>query len=95
MFDPIHITSTDLSCKIVVYKLQTKLLCIYRPPNNDYNYLYLLYKTLKDLSGRYPKAIIWIAGDLNLPIINWTNFGNNYPLSMCDMILDTKLASHS
>ena len=34
-------------------------------------------------ASTYPRHILWIAGDLNLPDINWTDSsiaGNNYPL---------------
>ena len=40
---------------------------------------------------RYPTSPVWIAGDLNLPNINWdTNHINNftYPSSLCDNIID-------
>ena len=39
----------------------------------------------------YPNVPIWIAGDLNLPNINWNNTsieGNSYPIPLCNVFLD-------
>ena len=39
-----------------------------------------------------PKSIVWIGGDFNLPNINWidNSISNNaYPLSFCNLLLDT------
>ena len=38
------------------------------------------------------KSTIWIAGNTNLPNIDWINnsvIGYNYPSSFCNLILDT------
>ena len=38
-----------------------------------------------------PKLPIWIAGDFNLPNIDWDNLsvsGYNYSLQLCNIILD-------
>ena len=47
---------------------------------------------------RYSNPInIWLAGNLNLPNIDWSNNtgnGNHYPLSLCNTFLDF-MAHHS
>ena len=47
---------------------------------------------LKTITLTNPNAIIWFAGDLNLPNINW-NLNclqcNNYPSTLCMKLLDT------
>ena len=42
-------------------------------PNNDISYLQCLCSDLAKLVNEYPDVPIWIAGDLNLPNINWDN----------------------
>ena len=47
--------------------------------------------TLESIILSSPNDIIWIAGDFNLPDINWTDsniIGSNYPLSVNSTFLD-------
>ena len=64
---------------------------LYRPPRNDYLYMETLCNTLVKVAKANPNSPIWIAGDVNLPNINWerhcTN-GNAYTTAMCDLFLD-------
>ena len=94
-------TSREISIttqsEIVAYHItlaesQSLIVCfIYRPPNNDISYLQCLCSDLEKLLNEYPDVPIWIAGDLNLPNINWDNNsveGNSYHLSLYNIFLD-------
>ena len=81
-----------VACLITLAGSQSLIVCsIYRPPNNDISYLQCLCSDLENLVNEHPDVPIWIAGDLNLPNINWVNNsaeGNSYPLSLCNIFLD-------
>ena len=50
-----------------------------------------LYKDMEYTINDYPNLPVWIAGDLNLPNIDWeTNVvkNNSYPMSLCNTFLD-------
>ena len=54
---------------------------LYRTTNNDLDHTINLTTAIESLVKRYPKEVIWIGGDANLPDINWslnTVSGNNY-----------------
>ena len=71
--------SIDSQCEIVVCKVSTNspcsiiICCEYRPPNCDLEYLQELHKVLESLILSHPNSMIWITGDLNLPIVDWSN----------------------
>ena len=47
--------------------------------------------TLTNIVCNNPQSPIWIAGDFNLPIINWSDgsiSGNNYPHTFAELLLD-------
>jgi hypothetical protein len=49
---------------------------------------------MRYLHTSYPNSTIWIAGDANLPDINWktnTVAGHNYPVTINKLFLDTVL----
>ena len=53
--------------------------------------LLALCGSLESIVLSYPHDILWIAGDLNLPGINWTDSniaGNNYPLPLNTVFLN-------
>ena len=53
---------------------------LYRTTNNDLDHTVNLTTAIESLVKRYPKEVIWIGGDANLPDINWslnTVSGNN------------------
>ncbi len=65
---------------------------LYRPPNSDHTYMEELCHQIKDLQQTYPRSTIWIAGDANLPDINWDKYtisGSNYKHSISQLLLDT------
>ena len=54
---------------------------LYRTTNNDLDHTVNLTTAIETLVKSYPKEVIWIGGDANLPDINWslnTVSGNNY-----------------
>ena len=56
---------------------------LYRPPNNDTDYMEELCQAIIDLSTRHSQSTLWIGGDANLPDIDWGNSSitsNNYSL---------------
>ena len=65
---------------------------IYRPPKNDQAYTDELCNKIRDLQSQYQKATIWIAGDANLPDIDWESqsiCGHNYLLKINQTLLNT------
>ena len=64
---------------------------LYRPPNSDIHYLDEMCSTVEELAVKNKKAALWIAGDLNLPDINWEDLnitGHNNSVSMNNRLLD-------
>ena len=74
---------------ITLNNSQSLIVCfVYRPPNNDVSYLHQLCSDLEGLINEHLNTQIWIAGDLNLPSINWNNNsveGFSYPISLCNI----------
>ena len=77
----------DTPCECIARKINRNtrdsliVATIYRPTNNDVDYAKALYNTIKSLCLNYPKSTIWVAGDFNLPDIDWltnTFSGNRY-----------------
>jgi exonuclease III len=68
---------SDIPCEFIARKINRNthdsliVATIYRPRNNDVDYAKALYNTIKSLCLRYLKSTIWIAGDFNLPDIDW------------------------
>ena len=59
-------------CHIKQKGMQPLIICsIYRPPQNDYSCMEALCDTLTSVINTHPNSPIWIAGDINLPNINW------------------------
>ena len=75
-----------IACKVKLSTNQSLIACcVYRPPNRSVDYIAALYGSLESTVLSYPLDILWVAGDLNLPDINWTDSniaGNNYPLPL-------------
>ena len=84
--------SHPLSYKIKLSNTQSLIACcIYRPPNRSVDYIEATCSTLESIILSSPNDIIWIAGNFNLPDINWTDsniVGTNYPLSVNSTFLD-------
>ena len=92
-----EIDTSNYPCELITSELELSrsesliVVSVYRAPNTDLRYLELMCHCLNDLADKNPNAVIWFAGDVNLPNINWSNcsiLGNNYPSSYCNIILD-------
>ena len=73
--DPVEVNS---DCEIMCRNIQNPggdsviVISAYRPPNSSKEYALDLLNAVKDVCIRYPKSILMIGGDLNLPDIEWT-----------------------
>jgi len=67
---------------------QSLIVCsIYRPPNRNYEYMENLCQILQNICLTNSEIPIWIAGDVNLPNVNWESFcavNNAYPINLCE-----------
>ena len=88
---PLNTSCEIVACKIEVCGASLIICAVYRPPNNDDVYLNEVCRVLYEIILNNPKLPIWIAGDFNLPNIDWENLsvnGYNYSLQLCNIILD-------
>ena len=66
----------DQECELTASKLVLSkfnsliLMSAYRPPRNDLPYAQRLCQAIRDVVIKFPRAIIWIGGDFNLPDID-------------------------
>ena len=87
---------SDSSCELVACQLDIKpkpvILCaVYRSPSTDLFYMEELCRVLHSLVVDNPSASVWIAGDVNLPDIDWrtnTVCGNQHCHALNDMFVD-------
>ena len=66
---------------------------VYRPPNRNAEYCNQLCADIRKLVTAYKSSTIWIAGDTNVPDIDWTSDtvkGNRYPKDINQTFIDTK-----
>ena len=82
----INITTTTEICAASIERpgSQPLIVCaVYRPPCTDQAYMEEMCLKIRDLHSNYNKSTIWIAGDMNLPDINWVSStidGNSNPV---------------
>ena len=58
--------------KVNMERSHPLIICsVYRAPNRDITYQEKLCTCLRSISEANPSAHIWVAGDFNLPDINW------------------------
>ena len=65
---------------------------MYRPPSSDQQYMEELSRVITDIHQTHTRATLWIAGDANLPDIDWeanTIVGHNYTARTNQIFLDT------
>jgi len=63
-----------VACEIKLVDSTSLLVCsIYMPLSPDEYYLWKLCSELDSIIASHPSSTIWIAGDVNLPDINWSN----------------------
>ena len=87
----------NVACRIHLKNHSVILILAYRPPNTNHEYLEELCSTLSSIILSDPNEVIWLAGDLNLPNIDWNLYctnGHNYHLQLCEKFIDT-LLDHS
>lgn len=86
-----NIVATELSIDTTVEFCAASFVCpgkqslimgsLYRPPSSDHCYMEELGRVIRNIHRDNPDATLWIAGDANLPDIDWaTNaiVGNTY-----------------
>jgi len=86
----------DSSVEIVVSKFilnkQSLIICsLYRPPNRDLEYMENLCQQLHNICLTNLDTPIWIAGDVNLPNIDWESLcidNNTYPIALCEKFIE-------
>ena len=64
---------------------------LYRPTNNDVQYLDALCSCLEELAHKFKNAVFWFGGDMNLPDINWETLtidGRQHPLRLNERFLE-------
>ena len=88
---------TDCSCEIVACEIKlanntSLIVCsIYRPPSTGEHYLQKLCTELDSIINGHPSSTVWIAGDVNLPDINWSSHcvtGHGYSLNLNNIFLN-------
>ena len=85
-----------VSCKVDLQQSTLLIISVYRPPNNDITYMENLCGTIENLILNHPNSTIWIAGDINLPNINWSDWSVrscNYSLSLCNLFTDLLISN--
>ena len=93
----VNLTITNVTCEIQAVKIVTHkqplIICgVYRPTNRDVNYMQNLCTELANIFGANPKATFWLAGDFNLPDIDWSTCcttSYQYPKALNDCFLST------
>jgi len=77
---------------IVCQLTQTLIVCaFYRPTSRQLESVTNLCDFFRSIVDHYSDSPIWIAGDLNLPKINWdtSNISSSvYPSNLCDTVID-------
>ena len=92
----IQTTCEIVSCKVNLQSSTLLIISAYRPPNNDVIYMETLCNTIENLILNHPNSTIWIAGDINLPNINWSDWSihsNNYSLSLTNLFTDLLISN--
>jgi hypothetical protein len=73
--EQIHIDTQD---EVLAVKIQTNtaspliIISAYRPPNKDLAATESICNTIKDIALKSRNSPLWVAGDFNLPDIDWT-----------------------
>ena len=81
-----------LACQIELHNNPLIILAAYRPPRSDLTYLEKLCLEMERICHSNPSAVIWLAGDLNLPDINWETNSitrHQYPLRINEHFMDS------
>ena len=81
-----------VACEIELLNSSKLLVCsAYRPPSSSDDYLVNLCKHLEFIKNSHPNSAFWVAGDVNLPDINWQDNcieGHQYSLNTNNIFLE-------
>ena len=92
-----ELDTSNTSCELVSCQIKLKdntsliVVSVYRPPSTRDHYLNDLCDQLTSIISSHPNSTVWIAGDINLPDIVWSNHSVNsniYPLNINNSFLD-------
>ena len=79
-------------CQISLQNNRSLIICsFYRPPSNNMEYATELCNLFRTISLTYKNSLIWIAGNLNLPNIDWKHYNlqsSSQPLSLYNIFID-------
>ena len=85
-------TSELQAVKVTLVGENLLIICgAYRPTNRDVDYIRSLCDTVQQITQSNSKATIWLAGDFNLPDIDWNNetiIGIRYPKPVNEAIIN-------
>jgi len=71
---------------------------VYRPPDKSVPYLQEVCQTLDNIICDNPDDVIWLAGDINLPNIEWASSSiknSSYPIPLCEEEFLDLINTHS
>ena len=71
---PLKTLCEIVACRIHLRNNSLILLSVYRPPNKDYAYLEEFCSIISSIILSNPNNIIWLAGDVNFPNIDWHTY---------------------
>ena len=88
----IDLLTEIVACQLMLANKPSLIICsVYRPPDRDVENIENLCKAFESLCLTHPDIPIWIAGDLNLPNMDWENYcivDNAYPVAICECLID-------
>ena len=85
-------------CEMVGVKIQTAqphplvVLGVYRPTDNNSDYTNCMCDAISSIARKFPNSPLWIAGDTNLPDVNWqtnTISKHQYTKQINELFIDT------
>jgi len=87
----IQSNSEIASCKVDLAEGSLLIIAAYRPPNCNLSSAEYLSNAIEKLILDHLNSTVWVAGDLNLPNIDWKTWtlnANNYPLALYNLFID-------
>jgi len=85
-------SSVEVAAGKFILDSQSLIICsLYRPPNRNLEYMQNLCHLLRNICSTNPDTPIWIAGDMNLPNIDWESLSitnNSYPIDLCESFIE-------
>jgi len=85
-------TAEVVACKIFINGQRPLIVCsMYRPPDRSVPYSQEMCRILDRIISDNPDDVIWLAGDINLPNIEWDSScitSSKYPVPLCEVFMD-------